>query len=1006
MTSLPHSVHSIGMETVRRLVSPVLVGRDPLLDLVTARLAEVQAGSGRILFLAGEAGIGKSRLLGVVERRAAAGGFRVARGTTFPRDLHVPAAPLLDLARSLAGDEKMAGLGVRIEMRLTAGTGRGEDAGDTEEGPSGDAHRRRRLLILDAADLLLETALGGPALLALEDLHWADDLTLEILASLAGRLEGVPLLVVATYRSDELYPRLPMREWRTFLLGRRLAEEARLERLTTDQTGMMAMLLAGDGLPAPRALVEAVHARADGVPLYIEEIIAALRETRTGFGEDAGDGEGADGARPSVPETLETAVLDRLARRSEAGRRAARAGAVIGRSFELELLAAVLETDPAALADPLAELQDHFFLVPRGTSRHDFRHALIRDAIHNRIPGPERRALHARVAELAATGISQLSDASLSVHFEEAGRRAGAYHTALAAARAAAGLSSTREALELYRRALRNAPPDLPRADQGDLLAEAGEAAAGADENTEAAIRFEAARARYLEAGEPVRAAGMLPPLVAVRHLLGDDLDARVGRLHAGLEELAQLSAEPGDTIDPAVAGVRGRLHAALAAAHMLVRRLDDGLRHGEEAAAHLAAAGDEAAELDRLVTVGAILVFAGRMDAGWSMLEGAVGRAREAGREAQAARAYRMLGSASSVLVEYGRGERWLREGIDYAERVELWNHRHYLAAHLGHVLWALGRIEESRTVASQALADGRGGITTRITALHVLGYVALSEGDIDGVHAALDEALALGERMRELQRIAPARWGLAEAALLADKPAAAVEGCRRGLEESAALEDAAYLFPFLLTGTRAYLALADPAGAESWLDDVRPHLLRRSIPGTLPALEHAAGLIHLAAGSTGRALDALTAAAGAWTARGRTFEGAAAQLDVAMCHLRANRPAEAVRIAALVKDADGQGHPVLARRAADVLALAQRRGGVTEPWAPLTAREFEVARRIMNGATNREVAAELGIATKTVAAHVEHILAKLGVARRAEIAAWAARIGAGAQERGDQAN
>ena len=112
--------------------------------------------------------------------------------------------------------------GVALSARLAA-------IDDTE---TGDAHRRHRLLVLNAVDALAGAAQTGPALLALEDLHWADDLTLEILAALSRRLPELSLLIVGTYRSDDLYPRVPMREWRSRLLAGRLAEEARVRRLS------------------------------------------------------------------------------------------------------------------------------------------------------------------------------------------------------------------------------------------------------------------------------------------------------------------------------------------------------------------------------------------------------------------------------------------------------------------------------------------------------------------------------------------------------------------------------------------------------------------------------------------------------------------------------------------------------------------------------------------------------------------------------------------------------
>src|SRR5262249_12238593 len=150
--------------------------------------------------------------------------------------------------------------------------------------------------------------------------------------------------------------------------------------------------------------------------------------------------------------------------------------------------------------------------------------------------------------------------------------------------------------------------------------------------------------------------------------------------------------------------------------------------------------AGDTSLNTD--VTLGSSLVFAGRMDEGWALLEDSVARARDAQQEAEAARAFRMIGSASSVLVENDRAERWLAGGIGYAEQVELWNHRHYMASHLAHVQWATGQWDEATLTAQRALADGRGGITTRITAVYVLGYLALGRGEHDAAAGLLADA------------------------------------------------------------------------------------------------------------------------------------------------------------------------------------------------------------------------------------------------------------------------
>ena len=215
--------------------SPVLVGRDSFLALIEDRLAAAEAGAGRLLFIAGEAGIGKTRLLSAVARRADAGGFAVVRAAAFPDDVQSLAGLLLDLAGNLlpAREPALSELGRSLTSRVRA-------ISDT----AGDAHHRRRVLVQDLADLLVTADPGTPVLIILEDLHWADELSLDVLGHLA-RLSTRPLLVTGAYRSDELYPRLPMRDLRARLLGQRLSEEIRLPRLGLAQTAAMTSALLG-----------------------------------------------------------------------------------------------------------------------------------------------------------------------------------------------------------------------------------------------------------------------------------------------------------------------------------------------------------------------------------------------------------------------------------------------------------------------------------------------------------------------------------------------------------------------------------------------------------------------------------------------------------------------------------------------------------------------------------------------------------------------------------------
>jgi DNA-binding CsgD family transcriptional regulator/tetratricopeptide (TPR) repeat protein len=938
--SAPFRVPVPGAPTEGGQVSPVLVGRDDLLALADRRLAAAADGRGELLFFAGEAGIGKSRLLREVALRAAGAGFAVIGASASPGDAEVAAGLLAEFAAELRRNDYTRAAGERIAARL-------REPGD------GDPSRQRRLLVTELTELVEAVAeCPWPMLVTLEDLHWADDLTLDVLGRLGRRVQALPLLLIGTYRSDELYPRVPMRAWRTRLLNQRHAEEVRLPRLSRDDTAAMVSAIARTVLPS--TVSGAVFERSDGIPLHVEEFLAA-----------------AGGA--TVPDTLADAVLARAELLGPGARALAGAASVLGRVFDLDLLTAITGETPAAIDDGLRELTDRFFIQPHpGQSTYDFRHALIRDALYADLAPHRRRKLHARTAETAAA--AGLADAFVSGQYERAGAPATAHRYALPGAVEAAALSAHREAVELYRRAERTLPPETPGADRAALLTALAAELAAIDENALAAQTYETAYRLRRDLGDDVAAAAIVPALVAVRHLLGANLAERIAELRAALRLIAGRPDEPARL-------VRAHIHAEASASYMLDRRLGEAIEDGEVAQSLVV---NPALRCNIDATLGSVLLFAGRMDEGWRLLDGAVDRAVQGRFEGPAARAYRMLGSSASVLVEYEIADRRLRAGIAYAERVERFNDRHYMAAHLAHVRWATGDWDGALTQAQLALADGRGGITTRITALHVLGFVHLGRGSFADAVAALSEAASLGEGMSELQRTSPAWWGLAEAALRQDDPAAATAWCERGYAASARVGDAAYLYPYVVTGTRALLAVHDATGAHGWLDRTSALLRERGIPGTLAAIDHARGLIYLHEGLTGKARGALDRAAGVWASRQRFWEGTDILLDQARCALRSRRPADAAAFRAAAES-----------RLASVGVLSSAPPSPTpssSPSSSLSAREVEVARLVATGATNREIAAMLSIAPKTVAAHVEHILAKLGVSRRAQIATWAA--------------
>jgi DNA-binding CsgD family transcriptional regulator len=270
------------------------------------------------------------------------------------------------------------------------------------------------------------------------------------------------------------------------------------------------------------------------------------------------------------------------------------------------------------------------------------------------------------------------------------------------------------------------------------------------------------------------------------------------------------------------------------------------------------------------------------------------------------------------------------------------------------------------------------------------------MGRGRLDDARRWLDESLTAGRRMNEVQELLTPVWGLAEVDLQAGDVDSAISRSREALAQANRSEERALLIPFVVTGTRAMLAAHRPEDAERWVADVRAALAPWNGIASA-ALAHAEGLVAMSTGSLSAARESLSRALAGWSELERTWEASWARLDLATCLMRSNRFADAATQLAHAREfaEDVASEPLLAR-VEELARIARGRGSIDEPWRPLTAREFEVAKLIARGMTNGEIATELTIAPKTASAHVEHILAKLGVTRRTEIAAWVTTVGA----------
>ena len=820
------------MNSARPVQCPILVGRDDLLELFDRLITETVSGRGTTVFLSGRAGLGKTRLMRAAIRKALAAGLRVDGGAVAPQDQQVPLASIREMAVGMRGDDQWGTLS--------------EDLLAIDGQHDGDALGARRLIVRAAADRILE-AIDRPSMLVFQDLHWTDEMSLEVIGELARHSANRPLLIVCDYRGDEFPTDTIHREWRARILSQRHAEELRLRPLTIDETGMAATLILGGELPAPRDVVEAVHERTNGIPLHIEELLAALD-----------DGARADGRLihdAHVPDTIGDAVLARLERLSADARNVVQAGAVIGRCFTPDVLAGVMDRPLAELEPALQELEDAAIIYPFQYIDHgyyDFRHQLLRDAIYDTVSPSQLRRFHAQAAEFVMR-LEASSVVHASRHYERAGLRPQAFRTSMTAAGEASRISARQEAYELYQRAIANMPHDLPVVEQAQLFEQYSDAAAAIEHNEDAEMAAIRARQLYLEAGRPIDAATQHLAMFSVALRRGEPTEHLRTYLDQANAEIADLPASPERET------LRAWLIQMEAEHRFLALDLTAARERAKEARELAATVGDRETVLDTEILLGRIDVIDGKYESGMRDGMQAAREARDAGYESVGVTGYRNLAVLAARMMDPAAAESAIGEGLQYADAIEQSHCRQMIAGTLALLEWGAGRWDAADARARQDLSD-RGCRRGMIGGLDVIGLVAMGRGRSDEARRWLEESLSVGRRIGEVHLILTPLWALAETDLLEGRAEAAIERCEDAWTVASTSGERALFIPFVLTGARSFIAARRPDEADRWLAQTRDHFTGwDSVAGA--ALSHADGLVRLAGGSLSAAREALGA-------------------------------------------------------------------------------------------------------------------------------------------------
>ena len=971
-----------------------LVGRDSELRRLLALLDDAEQGHAALALVSGDAGVGKSRLTYEIASLAIERDFIVLSGQCAELGDSVPYLPLAD---ALRGAAQVPRTGVKdalasrpvLSRLLPDGVDRPADA---------ERFELARLQMFGAVlGLLAELAAARPVLLVLEDLHWADASTRDLVTFLSRMLHRDRVAMIGTYRSDDLHRRHPLRPVVAELL--RLPSVISVELGPLD-SGAMAEHLTS---VAPGALDAAdlndIVARAEGNAYYAEELLAAQDR--------------------SLPAGLAALLLDRVEQLSDPAQRVLRTAAVAGRRADDELIRLASGLAPAEYDQAVREAVAHQLLIPDDKERYAFRHALLREAVYADLLPGERTRLHAAMSALLGEQhrlevpgtAAELAQHCLASHDIQ-----GAFAASVQAAEEARKLGAPAEAHRHYDQALAlwervSEPEQAARMSRGKLGLESANMAAASGDVVRAVHQLR--RLRQFAAQAPPDQQGSLPIRIGERLaylLLQVSHDPAT---EAEAVEIARTTVEAASPEPPTWYYAR----AVSTYAHTLLTQGDDELARqwAERALEAARAANSSWVEADALATLGFLANREGRKDEAVDLLTAAHKQAREAEMLGVELRAAYSLGRLQLERGELAAGAAVAHEGFTRASHTGLnlapygldlqhlhfqchfgdghWDHAQEIADSFAVRVTSPGEALLSAMALFIDVARGNPAVAERTGWLEpfwpgqgfevyigrgLLAEHYLWQGDLaralEEAEAALRSIDAHGpDADLDPMGIRPAAVGVAVCADLTTQARIAGEdpaGHIKRADEMLRIARASAAFP------RRPRFVLGPEG-RGWLARAEAEYQRAigaNDPGNWQRVIDEFGLsyVYEVARSRWRLAEALAEAghrdeaAGPWRQAKDTAERLGA------------RP-----LRAALDD--------LGRRA----RLSAHAGSHGAMAAGLTSREREVLRLIAAGRSNREIAAALFIAPKTASVHVSNILGKLGAGSRTEAAAIARREG-----------
>jgi predicted ATPase/DNA-binding CsgD family transcriptional regulator len=949
-----------------------LVGRKREVGALRAVLdAAAQSGSGSLVLVTGEAGVGKSRLTREVLGDA---GLRLLEGEATQQSTP-PYGPIVSALRSFLRVEPngLAACGPPLRRQLAVLL---PELGRTSRQPDG-------VLLLEALKRAFEViAAREPAVVFLDDLQWADETTLEdVLPALARSAAMHPLVLVGVYRSDEIPRGHPLRSLRRHLRRSGELREVVVEPLDADMTARLVSQVLGRK-PAPE-LAAIVYERTHGVPFFVEEFAATLASgDRLHAGRRGLELRGRDDV--PVPQSIRETIQARVERLSDAAQSLLEVAAVAGQTVSLDLLSELVSDEG------LGEALDFGILGDESVGAVRFRHALTREALYADIPWTRRRTLHARIAKQLE--IRRAEPGIVAEHWLAARNLERACSAFLEAVEASCRVQAHRDALVLGRRALEVWPDGTNEYGRLALLELTGTCALMCSNLVEAASAWRELAERQRLLGDSLGQGQAERQLATTYELQGSPERALVARRQAAASFAAgDRPAEAAEELLAAAAQLdsAGHLNAAL-----------DLL---EQATASASRADRLDLRSRALGIEGTVRAKLGHADDGLSSARAALELALAADLTGPAADAYQRIANVLENAGDYDAAWDAYQAGLEFCEARGMHTGAQVCLVCLAAILVFTGEWDRALELDRVILESEHAGPGARMGAKQHMGLIGAARGETKRSRRLLTESgtyasLHTRERMEAWDAMGQAWIDELEGAF-----GVALDRCSFILDRWRESESLHYPAPALRWAT----TFCATHGAEEHARACAGALSRLAAqtlnPETVAALSHALGEVLLLDGDAGGAGGRFEQALAVLEASSLPYEAAQTHLRAGVAFVAAGEREQGIgHLTNAYRIARRLGARPLADRAAGELAgfgeqvdrRLGRRAAARLDGPGLTRRELEIVRLVATGKTNREIARQLFLSTRTVDMHVRNVLRKLNSRSRAEATRKAADL------------